>query len=54
MPEKISVSVQLLNAILGYMGKQPYEQVAPLIQAIQDEAKGQVPEPEVEEVAEAA
>lgn len=52
MPDKISVSVQLLNAILGYMGKQPYEQVAPLIQAIQDEAKGQVPDPEVEEVAE--
>jgi len=53
MPEKINLSVNLVNAILGYMGKQPYEQVAPLIQAIQDEAKGQVPEPEAEE-AEAA
>jgi hypothetical protein len=53
MPEKISVSVQLLNAIFGYMGKQPYEQVAPLIQAIQNEAKGQVPDQETEEVAEA-
>jgi hypothetical protein len=52
MPEKINLSTNLVNAILGYLGKQPYEQVAPLIQAIQDEAKGQVPEPEAEEVAE--
>ena len=54
MPEKINLSVNLVNGILGYLGKQPYEQVAPLINAIQDEAKGQVPEAPVEEVAEAA
>lgn len=55
MPEKINLSVNLVNAILGYMGKQPYEQVAPLINAIQDEAKGQVPEsPPSEQLEEAA
>ena len=54
MPEKINLSTNLVNAILGYLGKQPYEQVAHLINAIQDEAKGQVPEAPVEEVAEAA
>ena len=54
MPEKINLSVNLVNGILGYLGKQPYEQVAPLINAIQDEAKGPVPEAPPSEELEAA
>jgi hypothetical protein len=41
--EKISLSVNLVNAILQYMGNQPYAAVANLIQGIQQEAQGQVP-----------
>ena len=41
--EKISLSTNLVNAILQYMGNQPYAQVANLIQGIQQEAQGQVP-----------
>lgn len=46
MPDKISLSIDLVNAIMGYLGRQPYEQVYPLIAAINKEAEGQIPEPE--------
>ena len=39
--EKISVSTQLLNGILQYLGSRPYTEVANLIAAIQAEAKAQ-------------
>jgi len=42
----ITLSLNLVNAIMGYLGKQPYEQVFQLINAINEEAKGQVPEAE--------
>ena len=41
--EKISLSTNLVNAILQYMGNQPYAAVANLIAGIQQEAQGQVP-----------
>ena len=41
--EKISLSTNLVNAILQYMGNQPYAQVANLIAGIQQEVQGQVP-----------
>lgn len=41
--EKITLSAQLVNAILQYLGNQPYAQVANLINGIQEEAKSQVP-----------
>lgn len=44
----ISLSLNLVNAIMGFLGKQPYEQVFQLISAINDEAKGQIT-PEKEE-----
>ena len=47
----ISLSLNLVNAIMGFLGKQPYEQVFPLINAIQKEAEGQIT-PEKEEEAE--
>jgi len=40
---EIKLSTNLVNAILQYMGNQPYAQVANLIQGIQQEAQGQVP-----------
>lgn len=50
MENKITLSLDLVNAIMGFLGKQPYEQVFPLINAIQKEAEGQVA-PAVEESA---
>jgi hypothetical protein len=37
--EKIAVSTNLLNAVLGYLGDRPYKEVFQLIEAIQKEAK---------------
>jgi hypothetical protein len=46
--EKISITTQLLNQVLGYLGTRPYQEVFHLVTAIQEEAKNQVvAEPEV-------
>lgn len=45
VPEKIELSVNIVNAILGYLGSQPYQGVAQLINAIQQEASPQIPAP---------
>ena len=37
--EKIAISTNLLNAVLGYLGDRPYKEVFQLIEAIQKEAK---------------
>ena len=43
--EKLPLSTQLLNSIMGYLGTRPYQEVFQLIEAIQKEAKEQpVPE----------
>jgi hypothetical protein len=47
MPEKIELSINVVNAVLTYLGKQSFEQVAPLINAIQQEASPQIPAPAV-------
>ena len=44
MPEKLELSTGLVNNILGYLGSQPYQSVAGLINAIQKEAQPQLPE----------
>jgi hypothetical protein len=44
--EKLQLSTQLLNSIMGYLGTRPYQEVFQLIEAIQKEAKEQ-PVPEV-------
>lgn len=41
--EKISLSTNLVNAILQYLGNQPYTQVANLIAGIQQAAQAQAP-----------
>lgn len=43
MPEQITLKTATVNALLQYLGTQPYQQVAGLIQAIQAEAAPQVP-----------
>jgi hypothetical protein len=39
MNDKIAISTSLLNAILGYLGARPYQEVFQLVEAIQKEAK---------------
>ena len=39
--QKIAFSTELVNAILQYLGNQPYVQVQQLISGIQQEAQGQ-------------
>ena len=38
---EIKLSTNLVNAILGYLGSRPYQDVYQLIEAIQKEAKDQ-------------
>ena len=47
MNEKIAISTFLLNAVLGYLGARPYQEVFQLIEAIQKEAK-EAAEPKAE------
>lgn len=41
--DKITLSVELVNAILGYLGNQKFVEVQGLINAVQKEAEGQFP-----------
>jgi len=43
--DKAHLSINLLNAILQYLGQRPYAEVVGLIKAIEQEAKEQVAEP---------
>jgi hypothetical protein len=40
--EKVTLSTQLVNAILQYLGNRPFVEVANLINGIQQEAQGQL------------
>jgi len=44
--EKVTLSTQLVNAILQYLGQRPFVEVSNLINGIQQEAQGQFPAPE--------
>ncbi len=48
--EKVNLSANLVNAVLQYLGTQPYAQVFQLVAAIQKEAQEQMPKPEVKDV----
>ena len=37
----LKISEQLLNAIIGYLGTRPYQEVFQLVDALQNEAKNQ-------------
>jgi len=44
--EKLFLSVQTVNAVLGYLGSRPYQEVYQLIESVQNEAKNQpIPAP---------
>jgi len=43
--EKVTLSTQLVNAILQYLGNRPFVEVSNLINGIQQEAQGQFPAP---------
>ena len=43
--EKITLSTQLINAVMGYLGTRPYQEVFQLIDGLQNEAKSQVQAP---------
>jgi hypothetical protein len=48
--EKITLTTQLVNAVLGYLGARPYQEVFALIDALQKEAQASMAEqPAVEE-----
>ena len=40
--EKLTLSTQLVNALLQYLGQRPFVEVSNLINGIQQEAQGQV------------
>ena len=44
--EKLQLSTNLVNAILQYLGKQPYADVFQVVDAIQKEAQAQATAPE--------
>jgi len=49
--EKLFLSVQTVNAVLGYLGSRPYQEVYQLIESVQNEAKEQVATSAVVEIA---
>ena len=44
---KIELTLPLVNAVLQYLGTRPYQEVFPLVQAIQEQATPQLPIPEM-------
>jgi hypothetical protein len=43
--QDITLKLSLLNGVLNYLGTRPYGEVAPIIQAIQEQAAPQVQMP---------
>jgi hypothetical protein len=52
--EKISISANLLNKVMGYLGTRPYQEVFELILNVQAEARAQAEKIEQTEKAEQA
>ena len=48
--KEITLPIDLANAVLGYLGKQPYDQVFQLIQGMQQAAQQQPQAPQSPEV----
>lgn len=44
--DKLIISTQILNQILGYLGTRPYQEVYQLIEAVQKEAQAQTTQAE--------
>ena len=43
--DKLSLSINLVNQVMGYLGTRPYQEVFQLVDAMQAEAKAQAPAP---------
>ena len=50
--EKITLSVDLINKVLGYLGSRPYQEVFQMVDALQKEAQNQPKEEALEVVSE--
>jgi len=50
--EKITLSVDLINKVLGYLGSRPYQEVYTLVEGLQKEAQNQPKDQELEVVSE--
>jgi len=48
MTDKLTLSVNLINAVLAYLGTKPYQEVFQLVEAMQKEAKQQAEVKETE------
>jgi hypothetical protein len=46
MNEKLTLSTQLVNQILGYLGSRPYQETFQIIEALQKEAQASMGQPE--------
>ena len=44
MNDKLTLSTQLVNQILGYLGQRPYQETFQIIEALQKEAQANVTE----------
>jgi len=44
MNDKLTLSTQLVNQILGYLGSRPYQETFQLIEALQKEAQASMAE----------
>ena len=51
--QKVEVSLPLMNAILQYMGKKPFEEVFQLVSAIHEQVQPQIKVPNVAKTDEA-
>jgi hypothetical protein len=49
----LNISLDLINAILGYLGTKPYAEVAQLINSIQSEAAKSVEQPNPQDIKDA-
>jgi hypothetical protein len=48
--DKITLSINLVNQVMGYLGTRPYQEVFQLVEGLQAEAKAQTPAPAPAEV----
>ena len=46
--EKITLSVNLVNQVLGYLGSRPYQEVFQMVDALQKEAQNQPKDQSIE------
>jgi hypothetical protein len=44
--DKVTLSIQTVNQIMAYLGRQPFQDVFQLVEAVQKEAQAQQPAPE--------